>query len=185
MVLVKKKGYFIFTILFGILVTLIYFLFAWRINGNNFVEKDFRKYDYKIIFINKYNLPLSQPKIIPASVWLSTEVVGWTIEAILLNYQFDFNSFVPINKNTLQKKYQHITTIGLVPKAQYIKWYPRQLVTKQLLAQVSIPNFLQPEVIKMLQDRINSSTIIITKLQQYLSGSYLKYFNIIRLFCVF
>lgn len=185
MVFVKKKGYFIFTILFGILVTLIYFLFSWRINVNNFVEKDLRKYDYKIIFTNKYNLPLAQPKVIPTPVWISAEMVGWTIETILLNYQFDFNVFAPIHKNILQKKYQQISTIGLIPAAQYIKWYPRQLLTKQVLKQVLIPNFLQSKVIKILQDKVNSSKIIITKLQQYLSGSYLKYFNIIRLFCVF
>ncbi|KAF0850101.1 hypothetical protein [Spiroplasma poulsonii] len=112
-------------------------------------------------------------------------MVGWTIETILLNYQFDFNVFAPIHKNILQKKYQQISTIGLIPTAQYIKWYPRQLLTKQLLKQVLIPNFLQSKVIKILQDKVNSSKIIITKLQQYLSGSYLKYFNIIRLFCVF
>ncbi|WP_283271668.1 hypothetical protein [Spiroplasma sp. SV19] len=168
-------------------MTLIYFLFSWRINGNvnNFIEKNHQEYDHKIIFTNKYNLPLVQPKIIPVPFCFPVEMVGWTIEAILLNYQFKFNSFTPINKNTLQKKYQQITTIGLIPKAQYIKWYPRQLVTQALLNQVLLPNFLQGEVIRILQDKINASEIIIAKLQQYLSGSYLKYFNIIRLFCVF
>ncbi|WP_425380176.1 hypothetical protein [Spiroplasma endosymbiont of Stenodema calcarata] len=187
MISIKKKGYFAFIILFGILVTLIYFLFSLRANNDRSepIEKDLRQYNYKIIFINKYNLPLINSKVIPPAFNFSAEMVGWTIETILLHYRFNFSVFTPINKNTLQKKYHQITTIGLIPKPQYIKWYSRQLVTPQLLNQVLVPSFLQTEVIRILQDKINSSEIISTKLRQYLSGSYLKYFNIIRFFCVF
>lgn len=77
MVVFKKNGYFIFTILFGILVTLIYFLFSWRINSNinSSVEKFYQKNDNKIIFANKYNLPLINLKIIINHIWFSGELV--------------------------------------------------------------------------------------------------------------
>lgn len=176
-----------FTILFGVLVTLIYFLFSFRDNNyqKNKTTTDFHNNIYQIVFTNKYNLPLLNKNIIPTPLQITEQMLGISIEEILLKFNFKFQNYMPINKNTLQKKYRQMTSIGLIPNPKYIKWYQRHLINKQLLNQVLIPQFLQSQIINILQLKIADTKIIVNKLQQYLTGIYVKYFNIIRLFCVF
>ncbi len=140
---------------------------------------------YQIVFTNKYNLPLLNKNIIPNPLQITEQMLGISIEEILLKFNFKFQNYMPINQNTLQKKYRQLTNIGLIPNPKYIKWYHCYLITKQLLNQVLIPQFLHSQIINILQLETTDTKKIINKLQQYLAGTYVKYFNILRLFCVF
>ncbi|MFU0251977.1 MULTISPECIES: hypothetical protein [unclassified Spiroplasma] len=74
-----------FTILFGVLVTLIYFLFSFRDNTyqKNKPTTDFNNNIYQIVFTNKYNLPLLNKNIIPNPLQITEQMLGISIEEIL------------------------------------------------------------------------------------------------------
>ncbi|WP_338990069.1 hypothetical protein [Spiroplasma endosymbiont of Seladonia tumulorum] len=94
-----------FTILFGVLVTLIYFLFSFRDNNyqKNKPTTDFNNNIYQIVFTNKYNLPLLNKNIIPNPLQITEQMLGISIKEILLKFNFKFQNYMPINQNTLQK----------------------------------------------------------------------------------
>ncbi|GAA6238218.1 MAG: hypothetical protein SPLM_03400 [Spiroplasma phoeniceum] len=49
-------------------------------------------------------MPLLNKNIIPNPLQITEQMIGISIEEILLKFNFKFQNYMPINQNTLQKK---------------------------------------------------------------------------------